>query len=232
MDGDGEDAPADIPRLLDELDSHGTARIVFAERTKRSEGWIFSLFYTIYRLLHRVLVGQRIRVGNFSVMNRRCLESLCTSSELWNHFAASAFATRQPMSFVETSRATRLAGNSKMNFPSLVTHGLSALSVFSDRVSTRLLIASGVAACFTVLGMTAVLIVRLFTEYAIPGWATATLGVLLLLLVQIAMFMLTFSFLTLLTRGFSSFIPVRDYVPFLREVDEVWSATFSAGKET
>lgn len=103
MDGDGEDAPEDIPRLLAELDSNEKAKIVFAERAKRSEGWMFSFFYTVYRFLHRVLVGHRVRVGNFSVMNRECLESLCTSSELWNHFAASAFATRQPMSFVRTS---------------------------------------------------------------------------------------------------------------------------------
>ena len=114
-------------RSLNELNSNDASRIVFAERTKRSEGWRFLLFYSVYLFLHRVLVGQRVRVGNFSVMKRECLESLCTSSELWNHYAASAFATRQPMSFVRTNRAIRLAGHSKMNFSALVTHGLSVV---------------------------------------------------------------------------------------------------------
>ena len=222
MDGDGEDAPVDIPRLLSELDKNNSTRIVFAERAKRSEGWFFSFFYVVYRFLHRVLVGQRVRVGNFSVMNRECLESLCTSSELWNHYAASAFATRQPMSFVKTNRATRLAGDSKMNFPALVTHGLSALSVFSDRICTRLLIVSGIAVCLTLIGMVVVTLIRLTTGYAIPGWATNALGILTVLLVQIATFMLTFCFLILFTRGFSPFIPVRDHIFFIRQVDEVW----------
>ena len=107
-----------------------------------------------------------MRVGNFSVMNRDCLESLCTCSELWNHYAASAFATRQPMSFVPTNRATRLAGESKMNFPALVMHGLSALSVFSDRIGTRLLILSGTAASMTIAGMVAVVIQE---RYSVQG---------------------------------------------------------------
>jgi hypothetical protein len=222
MDGDGEDDPADIPKLLQELDSKPSARIVFAERAKRSEGWMFAFFYAVYRFLHRILVGQRVRVGNFSVMKRSCLESLCTSSELWNHYAASAFATRQPMSFVKTNRATRLAGQSKMNFPSLVMHGLSALSVFSDRISTRLLISSGIAGCLLVVSMIIVAAIRLTTGYAIPGWATTAFGILAVLLAQVITFMLTFCFLILFTRGFSPFIPVRDHAFFVREVEEVW----------
>jgi len=222
MDGDGEDDPADIPRLLSELNRIDSAQIVFAERAKRSEGLVFSVFYAIYRLLHRVLVGQRVRVGNFSVMNRDCLESLCTSSELWNHYAASAFATRQPMSFVPTNRATRLAGKSKMNFPGLVMHGLSALSVFSDRIGTRLLILSGAAASLTIAGMVVVTIIRMATGYAIPGWATNAFGILAIMLVQIATFMLSFCFLVLFTRGLSPFVPVRDYHLFVRHIDEVW----------
>ena len=37
MDGDGEDAPADVPRLLARLREEGGRKIVFAERAKRSE---------------------------------------------------------------------------------------------------------------------------------------------------------------------------------------------------
>ena len=222
MDGDGEDAPADIPRLLSRLESSDSARVVFAERMKRSEGWSFSLFYAIYCLLHRVLVGHRVRVGNFSVMNRECLEGLCTSSELWNHYAAAVFATRQPIALVPTNRGKRLAGESKMNFPALVMHGLSALSVFSDRISTRLLIMSAFATVATIIGMVVVTLIRFTTGLAIPGWATNMFGILALLLMQIVTFMFTFCFLILFTRGLSQFIPVRDYKYFVLQVEEVW----------
>ncbi len=222
MDGDGEDSPADIPRLLSELESSESVRIVFAERIKRSEGLLFSLFYAIYRLLHRLLVGHRVRVGNFSVMKRECLESLCTSSELWNHYAAAVFATRQSMKLVPTNRASRLAGESSMNFPALVMHGLSALSVFSDRISTRLLIVSAFATLATIVGMVVVTLIRLTSGYAIPGWATNAFGILTLLLVQIGTFIFTFSFLILFTRALSPFIPVRDYHHFVLRIEEVW----------
>jgi len=222
MDGDGEDAPGDIPRLLTAIEMSENVRIVFAERIKRSEGWLFALFYALYRFLHRALVGHRVRVGNFSVMNRECLESLCTSSELWNHFAASAFATRQSMALVKTHRARRLSGKSKMSFAGLVMHGLSALSVFSDRIGTRLLIATSFATVVALGGMIAVIMIRLGTNYAIPGWATTVLGILLLLTVQIATFMFTFCFLILFARGSNPFVPVRDYQHFVANIEEVW----------
>jgi hypothetical protein len=221
MDGDGEDVPADIPRLLSELSNASAARVVFAERIKRSEGWVFSLFYLLYRTLHRVLVGHRVRVGNFSAMNRQCLESLCVSWELWNHYAAAVFASRQPMSFVPTRRGQRLAGQSRMNFPALVMHGLSALSVFSDRISTRLLLFSAVGSVTAVVALIVVTLIRLTTDYAIPGWATNAFGLVLLLLAQIVAFMLTACLVVLFTRGLSQFIPARDFEHFvLRVVEE------------
>ena len=224
MDGDGEDAPADIPRLLKELQDNDAVRIVFAERLKRSEGMVFSFFYALYRLAHWVLVGHRVRVGNFSVMNRECLESLSVSSEMWNHYAAAAYATRQPKAFVPTHRTRRLAGTSSMNFPALVTHGLSALSVFSDRISTRLLIVSLVAGLATVAVLAAMTLLRLTTGYTVPGWAASIGGAVLLFLVQIIALVFTFCFLVLITRGQNAFIPARDYRFFVRSCTEIWHA--------
>jgi glycosyltransferase involved in cell wall biosynthesis len=68
MDGDGEDRPEDIPRLLEEYERQGASRVVFAQRSRRSEGLAFRLCYQIYRLLHWILTGIAVRVGNFSLM--------------------------------------------------------------------------------------------------------------------------------------------------------------------
>ena len=222
MDGDGEDAPADVPRLLRELRENDAVRIVFAERLKRSEGLVFSFFYALYRMAHWVLVGHRVRVGNFSVMNRECLESLCVSPEMWNHYAAAVYATRQPKAFVPTRRAQRLAGTSSMNFPGLVTHGLSALSVFSDRISTRLLIVSLIAGLMTAAVILVMAVLRFTTGYAVSGWAATIGGTVLLFLVQIVALVFTFCFLVLITRGQHAFIPAREYGIFIRNCTEVW----------
>jgi hypothetical protein len=221
MDGDGEDAPADIPRLLKELQEDDDVWIVFAERLKRSEGMVFSFFYAMYRMAHWVLVGHRVRVGNFSVMNRECLESLCVSPEMWNHYAAAVYATRQPKAFVPTRRAQRLAGTSSMNFPALVTHGLSALSVFSDRISTRLLIVSLIAGLMTAAVLLVMVLLRLTTGYVVSGWAATIGGTVLLFLVQIIALVFTFCFLVLIARGQHAFIPAREYGIFVRNCTEV-----------
>ncbi len=224
MDGDGEDDPADIPALLEKLSADENCTIAFAERLKRSEGFVFTFFYALYRLLHRLLVGHRVRVGNFSVMKRPCLESLCASPEMWNHYAAAVYATRQPMAFVPTHRAKRLAGHSTMNFPALVTHGLSALSVFSDRISARLLIAAAITGTLALAGIATAGSLLLATGRGIPGWAATAAGVLALFLAQITLLAFTFCFLVLITRGQNSFIPARDFRHFILGWREAWRA--------
>jgi polyisoprenyl-phosphate glycosyltransferase len=62
MDSDGEDSPADVPRLLARFDQEAASKIVFAERTSRSESLIFMVFYLLYKWLHFLLTGVHVRV--------------------------------------------------------------------------------------------------------------------------------------------------------------------------
>ncbi len=94
MDSDGEDDPQDVPRLIARAVQTEQQAIIFAERTKRSESLPFQICYHLYRLVHRVLTGRSVRVGNFSVIPRQRLESLVATSELWNHYAAAAFTSQ------------------------------------------------------------------------------------------------------------------------------------------
>lgn len=57
MDGDGEDDPADVPRLVSECRKAGLPRIVFARRMHRSEGALFTLFSRAFRVLYRVMTS-------------------------------------------------------------------------------------------------------------------------------------------------------------------------------
>ena len=215
MDSDGEDDPEDVPRLIDDHERGGRRSIVFAERTKRSETRVFRTFYRLYRLAHRALTGHSVRVGNFSIIPRERLACLVASSELWNHYAAAAFASRQPYSTIPTARAKRLDGRSKMNFVNLVIHGLSAISVYSDAIGVRLLIATSAMIGLDLFALLVTLAVRLTTDLAIPGWATVAFGVLLIILLQATMFLFVFSFMILAGRNAASFLPLRDYAYFV-----------------
>jgi glycosyltransferase involved in cell wall biosynthesis len=215
MDGDGEDDPADVPRLLEQLEHEGNRKIVFAERSRRSESIAFRLFYALYKLAHLALTGKRVRIGNFSAIPRRRLSSLVVVSDLWNHYAAAVIRSRQPHCMIPTCRAGRLCGRSTMNFVSLVVHGLSAISVYSDVVGVRLLVMSALMALVTLSGIVAAVIVRLTTNWAVPGWASYTVGILVVLLVQAMMAAFVFSFMILGSRHGSSFLPRRDYSYFI-----------------
>jgi hypothetical protein len=218
MDSDGEDDPGDVPRLLDRCVEEGNQKVVFAERTRRSESWLFVAFYALYKMAHRFLTGRVVKFGNFSVVPRRSLESLVVVSETWNHYAAAVLKSRQPYCLLPTRRASRLRGQSQMNFPGLVTHGLSALSVDSEVVGVRLLLMSLGMIVALLIALAAAVVIRLATPYAIPGWATSAVGFLLVLLSATVMLVFVFVFVTLGGRQGTSFLPRRDYAHYIRRV--------------
>jgi len=215
MDSDGEDSPTDVPRLLAKFREEGGRKIIFAERTRRSESWTFVAFYKLYKLLHSILVGMGVRVGNFSAIPRSRLDSLIVVSELWNHYAAAVVKSQQPFDTIPTQRAKRLSGRSRMNFVKLGAHGLSAISVFGDIIGVRLLVATFGLIAMTVIGLFVTLAIRLGTDLPIPGWATSTLGILVVILFQAVMLSIQFSFIVLGGRQGTTFLPCRDYAFFV-----------------
>lgn len=211
MDGDGEDKPTDIPALQHKFGECGGRKIVFAERTRRSETIVFRVFYQAYKIFHLALTGIEVKVGNFSVIPYAALSSLVVTSEIWNHYAAAAFAARLPYATVPTARGTRLSGQSRMNFVSLVVHGLSAISVYSDRVGVRL------------LSVSAILMTGLAGAVLVAGHATFLTGLLSVLFMQTVLMSFLFAFITLSSRSRAAFLPLRDCPYFIAGVDPVYS---------
>lgn len=218
MDADGEDAPQDVPRLLDAVERHKHRAIVFAARMKRSETRMFRVFYWLYRMIHWLLTGVPVRVGNFSVIPEALLARIVVVSDLWNHYAASVVKSHLRFESIPTRRATRLAGASKMNLVSLVVHGLSAISVFSDRAGVRLILVGSGLALLTLCGLAATIVIRLATDWAIPGWATFTAGLLALMFGQMVTLILVFVLSILQKRDDGGFLPIRDHVHFVEGI--------------
>ncbi len=219
MDADGEDRPEDIPTLLAVMKDGSCPTAVFAERGKRLEKSSFRFFYQCYRLMHRLVTGRDIRFGNFSVLPWTHLNSLVAYPELWNHYAATFIKSRLPMSQVRSERARRLAGESRMNFVTLVTHGLSALFADQEVVGTRSLIMIVALAVSLFLLIATVIAIKFLTDLAVPGWATTTMGLLLVLVAQLGIASLLLVFSAMMNRSQLGFLPIRDYSYFiLREI--------------
>jgi polyisoprenyl-phosphate glycosyltransferase len=212
MDSDGEDNPKDVPRLVRECVANRGEKIVFAVRIRRSEGWRFTFFYHLYRLIHFLLTGVHVRVGNFSIVPPTALKRLVAVSELWNHYAAAVHKAKLPMGFIPSERGARLEGPPRMDLVSLVVHGLSAMAVFGDRIGVRLLIVVSAGMVLTVTALAMVIAVRVGTDLAVPGWATYATGLLLVILTQMLLVIVVFVFVILASRNATNVLPTRDYV--------------------
>ena len=218
MDADGEDTPDGALQLIREFSAGEEKILVFAERARRVESLTFRVFYQVYKVVHRGLTGISVRVGNFSIMPRSYLGTLTVLAELWNHYAAAVFRSQLRFTMIPIPRGRRIAGTSRMNFVSLVTHGLSAVSVFADVVGVRLLIGSLAGSVIAAVGIVAVVVIRLFTNEAIPGWATYAAGTLSIILIQLVTIATCFTFFMLSARTAQGFVPRRDAPLFIQEV--------------
>ncbi len=222
MDSDGEDTPEGVVELLRAYSGAQGAQAIFAKRSRRSESLVFRCFYHLYRVLHRGLTGISVQVGNFSILPSKYLDTLVVMSELWNHYAAAVFRSKLPFTMVPIARGTRIAGISRMNFAALVSHGLSAISVFGDVVGVRLLIGSLAGSMLAGLGIILVVIIRFVTNQAIPGWATYATGTLAIIMIQFITIATSFTFFMLSNRTNLGFVPLRDYSLFMEEPEDIY----------
>jgi len=219
MDGDGEDTPQGALQLLSAFTGESA---IFARRSRRTESFTFRLFYQVYKLAHLLLTGISVQVGNFSILPSSYLRRLAVTSELWNHYAAAVFHSGLLFTTLPIPRGHRITGKSKMNFVALIVHGISAISVFGDVVGVRLLVASLVGSMLAAAGIVAVIAIRVFTNRAIAGWATYSIGALTVILIQFVTVAFSFTFAFLANRTSLSFVPLRDYELFVDRLEEIY----------
>ena len=223
MDADGEDKPEDVPRLVKRFKDAGGDKIIFAARARRSEGFVFKFFYKMFQIMHYILTGIPIKVGNFSIVPFDRLSALTVVSELWNHYAAAVFSSRVPYETLPTSRGNRLGGISKMNFTALVLHGLSAISVFTDLAGVRLLLFSFFLSFLLIAFLLFILVARITSILIIPEWLSYSTIFLLILLLQISLGCFSMVFFMLINRSNMNFIPYRDCRHFVGAIKTVYA---------
>jgi hypothetical protein len=218
MDSDGEDAPEDIKYLIEKCDDLNAQKIVFAQRKNRQESFLFKIGYFFYRYIFYFLTGQRINFGNFSCIPKKLVKKIVIQENLWNHYSGSIIQSRTPYDKVLLDRGKRYAGKSKMNFTSLILHGLSSISVYFDFLSVKILKLAlfGIGVCF--LSVLGVLYIKWFTDTSVPGWASNLILIILSIILQFSSVTLVVLLMQLSTRK-NVKIPTADiYKDFVEEV--------------
>ena len=214
MDVDGEDKPEHLPILLEEAIEGKANKIVFARRTKRKESFFFKIFYKIYKYIFVFLTGKVINFGNYSVIPKSLLDKVAHISDIWNHYPGGVIRSRLLYKSVGLERGERYTGKSKMNYTSLVIHGLSAVAVYVDTVSVRLLIAVSLLIMSAVFGISLVFIF----DYHIPIW-----GLLLFfgILSQAFLSTLILVFTVLSYRVNFNFLPAVHFQDYIQTVEKI-----------
>jgi polyisoprenyl-phosphate glycosyltransferase len=216
MDSDGEDPPASIASLLESTGGKREFCIVAARR-KRSERFTFRAGYIIYKTLFKAVTGNYIDFGNFSLLSIGYARRLTMQPDLWNNLAAAVLRSRFPIQKVYIDRGKRYAGKSKMNFNSLIVHGFSTISVYSDAIFVRLLITTIALMGFTALAIAFVVTLRIFyPQHATPGWATTVSAGMIIILLQVLFAAFTSLLMLLNSRTQRLMLPAIDYKPYIR----------------
>lgn len=208
MDSDGEDRPSDIPALLAAAQTPEDP-VVVAARARRSEGIGFRVFYRLYKAAFWLMTGKTIKFGNFSYIPAARLDAVLYSPTVWNNFASTVLRSRAPVEFIPTQRGNRYYGKSRMNFNSLIVHGLSAISVYSDIVIGRVITGVMIFAGVIIPAILAVIWVRLFTDILIMGAATNVILFLATILFNAAFIGFVIILLLLNSRTLKSAIPAQ-----------------------
>ena len=180
MDGDLQDPPEVIPRLLKKWrDGYD---VVYAIKKDRKESWpkrmLFGLFYWILEKLSPLDIPRH--AGNFSIMDRSVVEVLQQMPERHRFISGLRAYVGGRQTGIEFERAKRFSGDPRQSPAKLVGMALDAFFSFSKlplRLATGLgFVVSGVA--FVVL--LNVLYQKLVTGEAILGWASIMTSILFL----------------------------------------------------
>lgn len=166
MDSDGEDNPEAIIKMI-EMKSF---EIIFVSRGKRKESFSFKVGYFLYKILFKIISGNSINFGNYSIINKTVLNAIIRQD--FDHYSAFLSKLKFNKLFIKSDRRKRIDGKSKMKLSNLVFHGLNSLIEYSEELLfffIRILLF--VVLLFIIFGGYVVYSI-LLSNTAIPGWAS------------------------------------------------------------
>lgn len=174
------DCQDDLGAIHSMLDAYGEGNeIVYGVRKRRDADTFFKRFTAefYYKLLRFFGVKIVFNHADYRLLSRRALQCLQQYSEV-NLFIRGIIPLLGFRSTVVTyERTARFAGESKYPLRKMISLAINGITSFSA-FPLRLIALLGIVVSIVSIGMVAwVLWIRLFTESAVPGWASSVIPI-------------------------------------------------------
>jgi polyisoprenyl-phosphate glycosyltransferase len=185
IDADLQDDPSNIEAMVDEY-LNGN-EVVYGVRSARHSDTFFKRFTAegYYHLMRTMGVDLVFNHADFRLLSRRALEALKEYDESNLFLRGMVREVGFKSSTVEYERQAREAGESKYPLKKMLSFAWKGITAFSTaplRMITILGLVSGFASFALIVW---VLSVRLFSDNAVPGWASVLLPLLFIGSVQL-----------------------------------------------
>ena len=188
MDSDGEDKAEDIIKLINEAKKNDK-KIIFASRHRRNEGFFYKYCYFWYKIIFKILTGQKINFGNFSCLPKKLVEKVANLPTISFHYSASILKSKIPYLTIPCNKGKRYDGISQMKLNNILLHALKSMSIYYEEILIRFLILSTTGIIFSFFSIVIVFLVKYFAIYTLIGWASnMVIGLSIILIIFLFMF--------------------------------------------
>jgi hypothetical protein len=137
LDGDGEDAPVNINKMLMLLDENKVEMVV-ATRGKRHVKTLFKIGYVFFQIFGFILCNRIINHGTFSISKRAILEKATKNRNFDYSFVGGMMASKMTKRKIKCDRYPRRYGKSNLNKINLISYGLRVYAGIRPKVSYKI----------------------------------------------------------------------------------------------
>lgn len=175
MDADMQDSPAAIVDFIEHWQSGYD--VVYAVRTDRKENivkrWAFQTFHKMLNLISSTPIPRD--AGNFGLIDRKVAIQIAQLHDRDRYFPGLRSWVGYRQIGVTVERLARYDENPRVSFIQLCRLAKTAIFSFSFLPLTIFYVIAAVSAIVCIGLISFVLYHKLFTELAIPGWASTTI---------------------------------------------------------
>jgi len=182
IDADLQQRPEIVQQMVNILDSDPECDIVAAYQDRRSEGKILSFFKkTFYSLINKLSdVTLKADASDFRTFRRHVAESILSMGE-YHRFSKGIFAwVGYNTQFIPYTACERVAGNTKWHFGKLFNYAIDGIIGYSTKPLRIATFLGGFTAFAAFIYLIIVILEKLITGIAIPGYATIIVLILFL----------------------------------------------------